>query len=102
MLTQGECPRSMAGAVILDIAYGIKVRPYGDPHIATAEGGLHAIMTIASLSAQIFDLFPASTSYNLHGLRVGSLTLTYPAVLRLPSWFPGAGVRILYAATISH
>ncbi|EIM84314.1 cytochrome P450 [Stereum hirsutum FP-91666 SS1] len=65
--------RHMAGAIILDIAYGIKVKPQHDPFIETAEGGLEAVTTIASIEAQIFDLFPA--------------------LLKLPSWFPGVGYK---------
>lgn len=57
----------MAGAIILDIAYGIKVKPKHDPYIETAESSLEAVTTIASIEAQVFDLFPARTFFVCRG-----------------------------------
>lgn len=86
----------MAGAIILDIAYGIKVKPQHDPFIETAEGGLEAVTTIASIEAQIFDLFPARTCLPLGKYddqrTYRKLTSLVNVVLKLPSWFPGVGV----------
>lgn len=88
----------MAGAIILDIAYGIKVKPQHDPFIETAEGGLEAVTTIASIEAQIFDLFPARMSFTweVHDSQRSYRMLTsfMNPVLKLPSWLPGVGVSM--------
>lgn len=48
----------MAGAIILELGYGFKVKPSGDPHIKSAEKAMHALTTSISHSARIFDFFP--------------------------------------------
>ena len=48
----------MAGQVILGMAYGLDVRPHGDPHVATAEKALHAVSLASSMGGELFDLVP--------------------------------------------
>jgi hypothetical protein len=45
----------MAGQVILSVAYGIDVRPEGDPFVADAENVLRAIQIGSTPEAMIFD-----------------------------------------------
>ncbi|KAI9449573.1 cytochrome P450 [Lactarius psammicola] len=65
--------RHMAGQVILAIAYGIDVRPQGDPYVALAEKVLHAISLASSTSGGLFDLIPW--------------------LIHMPHWFPGASFK---------
>lgn len=53
---------SMAGGVILDIAYGIKTKPRNDPYVEAAERALSAVTTVVSPSARLFDMFPMRES----------------------------------------
>lgn len=55
----------MAGAIIMELAYGIQVKPSDDPHVETAEQGLYALSSSTTSRARIFDLFPMSMSYHL-------------------------------------
>ena len=52
VLTAGD---SMAGQIILSVAYGIDVRPEGDPYVADAENVLHALQIGSTHDATIFD-----------------------------------------------
>ncbi|KAJ7211168.1 cytochrome P450 [Mycena pura] len=65
--------RHMAGALIMDIAYGIKVLPSDDPHIQVVEQAVHNLSNASIPGAFLVDIFPA---------------LKY-----VPSWFPGAGFK---------
>jgi hypothetical protein len=51
-LTAGD---SMAGQIILSVAYGIDVRPEGDPHVENAENVLRALQLGSTHEATIFD-----------------------------------------------
>ncbi|TFY82421.1 hypothetical protein EWM64_g1591 [Hericium alpestre] len=64
--------RTMAGEIILGIAYGIDVKPRDDPFVDTAEKTLHSI-ALGATEGSIFDLLPA--------------------LLHFPSWFPGVGFK---------
>jgi hypothetical protein len=55
----------MAGQVILAIAYGIDVRPHGDPYVAIAEKALHAVSLASSMGGGLFDLVPWCMSPSL-------------------------------------
>ncbi|KAH8980773.1 cytochrome P450 [Lactarius hatsudake] len=65
--------RHMAGQVILAIAYGIDVRPQGDPYVALAEKALHAVSLASSMGGGLFDLVPW--------------------LIHMPHWFPGASFK---------
>lgn len=45
----------MAGQIILSVAYGIDVRPEGDPYVADAENVLRALQLGSTYDATIFD-----------------------------------------------
>ena len=45
----------MAGQIILSAAYGIDVRPEGDPYVEEAEKVLHALTLGSTSDATIFD-----------------------------------------------
>ncbi|EKM55871.1 uncharacterized protein PHACADRAFT_256793 [Phanerochaete carnosa HHB-10118-sp] len=64
--------RFMAGAMILDIAYAISVRP-GDPLIKLVEKAMHSATEIIASGVYLVDVIPI--------------------LKRLPSWFPGAGFK---------
>lgn len=49
---------SMAGAIILAIAFGIEVKSEGDPHVETAEKGLGAVLLGTMPQAAMYDFFP--------------------------------------------
>ncbi|KAJ7257102.1 cytochrome P450 [Mycena rebaudengoi] len=65
--------RHMAGTLIMDIAYGIKVLPSHDPYIQMAEKAMHDLSNASIPGAFLVD--------------------TFPAMKYLPSWFPGAGFK---------
>ena len=46
---------SMAGQIILSVAYGIDVRPEGDPYVENAESVLRALQLGSTHEATIFD-----------------------------------------------
>jgi hypothetical protein len=52
------CTHSMAGQAILAIAYGIEVRPHGDPYVAIAEKAIHAMSLATRMGGGLFDLVP--------------------------------------------
>ncbi|KAJ7722333.1 cytochrome P450 [Mycena metata] len=64
--------RQMAGAFIINVAYGIKVLPVDDPYIMMAEEGVKAA------EATIAGRF---------------LVDTFPILRFMPEWFPGAGFK---------
>ena len=45
----------MAGQIILSTAYGIDVRPEGDPHVEEAEKVLNALVLRSTKEATLFD-----------------------------------------------
>jgi hypothetical protein len=45
----------MAGQIILSVAYGIDVRPEGDPYVEDAENVLRAVQLGSTWEATIFD-----------------------------------------------
>ncbi|KAF7336336.1 Cytochrome P450 [Mycena venus] len=65
--------RHMAGALIMDITYGIKVLPSKDPYIQLVEKVMQDFSNASIPGAFLVDIFPA---------------LKY-----VPSWFPGAGFK---------
>lgn len=90
---------SMAGTIILGIAYGINVKPHNDPYIETVERGLKAVATITEPRAQIFDLLPFRACFSI--FKHDGAWLNDDAnhlehiVIYVPSWVPGVGVRHL-------
>jgi len=60
----------MAGQIILSIAYGINVRPEGDPYVEETENALRALTLGSKKGPALFD------------------TATW--ILHMPRWFPGA------------
>ncbi|KAF7333787.1 Cytochrome P450 [Mycena venus] len=69
--------RHMTGALIMDIAYGIKVLPSDDPYIQMVEKAMH-------------DLSNASIP---GAFLVVSNEDTFPSLKYVPSWFPGTGFK---------
>ena len=63
----------MVGASIIDITYGIRVKPTNDPFIALAEKALDTGNSAIKPGAFLVDSFPI---------------LKY-----VPEWFPGAGFQ---------
>ena len=51
----------MAGQVIMSVAYGIQVRPEGDPFLGGAENVLRALALGTSKEASLFDTIPWCT-----------------------------------------
>ncbi len=80
----------MAGQVILAIAYGIDVRPDGDPYVAIAEKALHAVSLASSMGGGLFDLIPwrRPSTFNIFNQHA-----EYFTVINLPHWFPGASFK---------
>lgn len=58
-------PHSMAGEAILAIAYGIEVRPHGDPYVAIAEKAIDAMSLAIRMGGGLFDLIPWCRSPSL-------------------------------------
>ncbi|KAF7369664.1 Cytochrome P450 [Mycena venus] len=65
--------RHMAGTLIMDIAYGIKVLPSDDPYIQLAEKAMHDLSNASIPGAFLVD--------------------TFPAMKYMPSWLPGASFK---------
>ncbi|KAJ7230278.1 cytochrome P450 [Mycena pura] len=65
--------RHMAGGLILNVAYGIKVRPFDDPYIELAEEAMHSVSVVSIPGSFLVDIIPA---------------LKY-----VPRWVPGAGFK---------
>jgi hypothetical protein len=63
----------MAGAIVMSVAYGLDVKPKGDPYIAAAKGAVHPA-TVAMVPGTF-------------------LVDTMPFLKHVPSWFPGAGFK---------
>ncbi|KZV72772.1 cytochrome P450 [Peniophora sp. CONT] len=72
--------KHMAGKVIMRIAYGVDMKDPKDPYVHVAEDTVHLMNT---------------------GLSFGGLILDFiPFLQRMPSWFPGAGLK-KYAAEVT-
>ncbi len=81
---------SMAGSLILGVAYGIDVQPNNDPYIATAETALHAMSMAGNAGAYLVDYIPIR---ELHISSLSSSRSKNPRisiVKHIPSWLPGA------------
>ncbi|KAJ6467947.1 cytochrome P450 [Mycena vitilis] len=65
--------RHMAGALTMDVTYGIAVRDADDPYIRIAKDAMHA-MSLASIPGAF-------------------LVESIPALQHIPDWFPGAGFK---------
>ena len=76
----------MAGAEIMDIAYGIDVAPRDDPYIATAEHAVESISATTNAGSYLVDVLPVREYHDL----MLPPPLTACPVKHLPEWFPGA------------
>ncbi|KAI0295325.1 CyP450 monooxygenase [Multifurca ochricompacta] len=66
--------KHMTGKIIVSIAYGIDVRPEGDPYVEGAERVLEGVSLVSSNPrALLLDMVPW--------------------LIHMPSWFPGAGFK---------
>ncbi|TFK73172.1 cytochrome P450 [Pluteus cervinus] len=72
-ITWTEHLRHMAGLVVLSTAYGIDVKPQGDPFIEIAEKAMGGLAKGGNTGTYLVDFIPA---------------LKY-----IPEWFPGAGFQ---------
>lgn len=97
LLTTGKC---MAGQVILAVAYGVEVRPEGDPFVNDAENMLHALALGTTKEASLFDTIPWCICCCL---RPDNKRFTDEfTVIHMPSWFPGATLQALCARVVPH
>jgi hypothetical protein len=81
----------MAGQIILSAAYGIDVRPEGDPYVEQAEKVLQALEVGSTQEAALFDTIPwCNICRFLPLFKKTEYLLIHPPVLHMPSWFPGA------------
>ncbi|KAJ7065512.1 cytochrome P450 [Mycena amicta] len=65
--------RHMAGSLIMDTIYGIKIRDEGDPYVLKIEEAMHGLSVASMPGAFLVD--------------------TFPVLKYVPSWFPGAGFK---------
>ena len=79
---------SAAGAVIVDIVYGFKVKPENDHYIELAERGLQVFVEAADINACLVNLVPIRASFLV---APRSVFLSLHAVKYLPTWLPGGG-----------
>jgi hypothetical protein len=54
---------SLAGAEIIDIAYGIDVKPRDDPYIKTAEHALESVSAATNPGSYLVDVIPIRQPY---------------------------------------
>ncbi|KAF8524543.1 cytochrome P450 [Hysterangium stoloniferum] len=66
--------RQLSGAITMDILYGIKVKPSGDPYLKLAEEALKVAAVAANPGTYIVD--------------------TFPILKYVPEWMPGAGFKV--------
>ena len=82
----------MAGQVTMSMAYGIKVRPEGDPFLGDAENVQRALALGTSKEASLFDTIPwciCSCPCPENNRFTDEFT-----VIHMPSWFPGARFKL--------
>ena len=73
----------------IQIVYGIKVLPNGDPYIATAEKAAASLTLVAVPGAFLVNTLPICASHSpLMFVFDQALLVKY-----LPEWFPGAGFQ---------
>jgi len=58
----------MAGQIILSVAYGIDVRPEGDPYVEDGENVLRALQLGSTQEATIFDMITWCNTLSLPSL----------------------------------
>ena len=73
---------SLVGSTTLSMTYSIKVRPYNDPYIKSAEEAIEAVAELLVAGAFLVDIIPI---------------LKY-----VPGWFPGATFQRKAAALRRH
>ncbi|KAF8498385.1 cytochrome P450 [Hysterangium stoloniferum] len=66
--------RQLSGAITMDILYGIKVKPSGDPYLKLAEEAFKVAATAGNPGSYIVD--------------------TFPILKYVPEWMPGAGFKV--------
>lgn len=49
---------SMAGSLIIGVAYGLEVKPKDDPYVETAEKALHAMAMAGNAGSFLVDYIP--------------------------------------------
>ncbi|KAF7368440.1 Cytochrome P450 [Mycena venus] len=79
--------RHLAGALIMDVTYGIDVESLDDPYIKIAEEALHGL-AIACVPGTFMVVRLAS--YPAHQDTQTHFQDLIPALKYVPSWFPGA------------
>ncbi|KAF9257842.1 cytochrome P450 [Marasmius fiardii PR-910] len=62
-----------AGSVVLSVAYGLDIKPKGDPYVAIADAAMHPLLEALVPGKYLVDSFPI--------------------LKHIPSWFPGAGFQ---------
>lgn len=77
----------------MDIAYGIDIRPDGDPYVDAAVKALAALSTAAVPGKYWVDIIPWGTYHIRLYLSASRSRLTLLIVKYIPSWFPGAGFK---------
>jgi hypothetical protein len=80
----------MAGQVILSVAYGVDVLPEGDPFVKDAENVLQAMEFGSTKQALMFDMIPWCMYRSLLSTEQMFTDAVDCAVIRIPSWLPGA------------
>lgn len=81
---------SMAGSLILGVAYGIDVQAKNDPYIATAETALHAMSMAGNAGAYLVDYIPIRELHISSFSSSRSKNRPISIVKHIPSWLPGA------------
>lgn len=79
----------MAGAEIMEIAYGIDVLPRDDPYILTAEHAVASISATTNAGSYLVDVLPFCEYIEFLRLHLRSI-FNIPVVKYVPEWVPGA------------
>lgn len=82
---------SMAGQIIMGIAYGIDVSPQDDPYVSLAETALQAVES-ASTTGWTFDMIPFCGCAPVQSKKFCSIECGR-IDRHLPWWFPGASFK---------
>ncbi|KAF5341790.1 hypothetical protein D9611_001158 [Ephemerocybe angulata] len=68
-----QVTRGTFGGFIISLAYGIPIKPRGDPHLAFSEKVMHTLAEISTPGSNFVDVIPPLKHF--------------------PSWFPGGGFK---------
>lgn len=84
---------SMAGRVIMRVAYGIDIQAHDDPYVEIGEKSLQALCAAANAGAFLVDSLPFCALLSMLNAWPDLIKLR-DVVKYIPEWFPGASFQV--------